>query len=469
MMKTYNSNHVSQENGSVVATFSQGWINYLDENNQWQTIDTTLADMGDYFEMTKAPFTFRAPKLSTGTAEFISTNRWDIFQNQKINHAPITMKIRALEVDEVSGQLETGDLGFGQSEYVVYKSAYPTINADLIYFIHHGKVPRLRKIVRFNSMPLLDQSLKFEISFNEKIYIKSNQKTWDGKSKLNCQSKLSFRRTNDSSARGIGFYDFYLWDEWSKRKQIASEMNCVGANTYELTKKIPLLDFAGLNFPCYTDASTTFNPNANPESTSVDGYAAWSGAGSTWATVRAAAGTSSDDTDIFDMRITSSTTLNLVIRNTRCPVLFDTSSITSSNFVTAATFGFTGTSPVAEQALSLTVVSTTPTSNTALAASDYNIAKYGTTHLTNDVTQASITDDVEKILTLNSSGLSQINISGITKFALVWVEDIDNTFVWSSNTDNRFVVYSAEYTTKPNLTVTYFPIAPLRLPLMGVG
>lgn len=468
MMKAYNSNHIPQPNGTVQANFYQGWVNYLDENDQWQTIDTSLADVGDYFEMTKAPFAFRAPKLSTGTAEFISNNRWNVFQKCKILDAPFTMKIKASGVGEVAGVIETGDLGWGETSYVVYPNAYTDISADLIYFVHHGRAPRLRKLIRFHKALLLDTKFKFTLGFDEKTYTKNQGELWNEQSKLNAL-KLSFAREHGQCYRGVGLHDLFFWDKWSKRKTINSELVKTGANQFELTKIIPASLFFGVKFPCYTDATTSFYPDANPESTSVDGYAAWDGAGSTWATVRAAAGTSADDTDVFDMRISCSTTLNLIIRNTRGVILFDTSSITNQNFVTAANFKFTGITSADDQGLSFTLVTSAPASNTAVASGDYNIANFGTTHLCNDVTIASITDDVEKTTALNASGLAAISTSGITKLGFVFKEDIDNTYTWSSSAENRFAVYSAEYANKPTLEVTYFPIGPTRLPIMGVG
>lgn len=469
-MKTYNSNHVLNPDGSRTADIYQGWMNYLAEDDAWKTIDTTLEDTGLNFEMKKAPFEVVLPKLATGTAYFVSTNRYDIFKKAKINDQPLTMKITAQGVSPVPGVIEIGNLGWGKTEYVVYKSAYPLIDADLIYYIHHGKTPRLKKLVRFNSKPLSDLAFKFNLAFDETTYIKDAGQAWDKQNKLNCQGCLSFKRTLNKSPRGIGFYDFYFWDKWENRKKVFVDLQDMGANTFELTKKIPLSLFDGCEFPCYTDASTTFNPNANPESTSVDGYAAWDGAGSSWATVRAAAGTWADDTDVMDMRISCSSSLNLVTRNTRCPILFDTSSLTNLVYVTAATFGFTGVTGTSdEKNLSFTLVSISKGTTTSVSASDYNIGNYSTTHLCSDVTLASVTDDVEKTTSLNASGLSAISLTGITKFGFVWVEDIDNTYTWADSSDNRFVAYSAEYANKPRLTVTYFPTAPLRLPLMGVG
>lgn len=223
-------------------------------------------------------------------------------------------------------------------------------------------------------------------------------------------------------------------------------------------------------------SSGTFNPNPNPESTSVDGYIFRSTAGESFSTMRSGAGTTADDSDTaIDLRLTAGVVLNQWTRNTRCPMLFDTSALTGGVYVTAATLKIAsnlGGTDVQSFTLNLTFVSSDPTSNTALATGDYAIAKYGTTHLTDDILQSAFTADSYKTFTLNSSGLGNISLTGISKFGLVFAEDIDNNPPsWSVGGDNRLPIYSAEDagSLDPTLTVTYYPRNILNLPLMGIG
>lgn len=471
--RSYNSDHVKQDNGSIKATFKQGWMNYFDANEQWQSIDTQFKDAGDYFEVSDAPFIMRAPKLSTGSAEFISNNRYDIFNKAMIKDAPFKMTIRPIGAAQVDGVIESGNLGWGETNYVIYKNAYPQLDADLIYYVQHGRAPKLRKLVRFNSKPNAEVKLKFDLSFDKKPYVKCDGNLWNEKNILKAQGCLAFRPTQENSPRGVGLYDFFLWDKWSKRKKIDAELIKLGQNQTQLTKTISVAEFDGLSFPCYTDASASFNPDANPESTSVDGYMSNSVASETWAQITAGDATAVNDSDsIIQVRVIASSITDEYSHLERVKCLFDTSSIGAGYYVSSASFGFTPFFSTQDDfGMGLALVSASTASNTSLSTSDFNITSFGSTRLATDIALAATVEEDQSTMTLNAAGIANIDLEGVSKFGLICDFDLDGAPTWINSGDSRAGIYSAENgANEPVLDVTYFEISGYtNLPLMGVG
>lgn len=222
-------------------------------------------------------------------------------------------------------------------------------------------------------------------------------------------------------------------------------------------------------------ASVTINPNANPETNSVDGYVRRSVVSETFSTIRSGAGNTFDDNGaLIDMRFTASTTNNQYTDLTRGILVFNTATIGVSNHVSDANIGLTpglaGTD-VASFTLSLNLTSATTASNTALANGDYAVAGFGSTRLSSDVTQASFALDTKKTFTLNESGRAHINLASVTKFGVRFTIDIDNSApTWINSGDNRIFFYDAESASgKPELNITYFGNNIRNLSLLGAG
>ena len=192
--RTWNSKTFTT-GGEVQREFHVKWLHYLDAQGQWQDIDPNFVLVGDKFTVEKAPFKVEVPLRSTGTAVFTSNNRYDIFEKERINDPDFSQTIKALGVADVLGELETGDLGFGDGvNYVIYRNAYPSLNADLIYYVHHGRAPRLKKIVRFNSKPSTDVRLEFEIGYSDDPEIKFQKEILTDTEKIQIKAHLNHAR-----------------------------------------------------------------------------------------------------------------------------------------------------------------------------------------------------------------------------------------------------------------------------------
>ena len=207
-------------------------------------------------------------------------------------------------------------------------------------------------------------------------------------------------------------------------------------------------------------AQSTFNPDANPETTSVDGTVSRAGVSEGWGTIRAGAGTAADDltaSPTVALRVFSAGTTPNYQEFMRIITLFDSSSLPDGTTITSATyelflqsFNFTAGYPLVSR-----VVTTTPASNTALVAGDYG--QLGTVAQAPDKTEADLTTGAFNAWTLNAIGRDNISKTGITKFGIREGNDADNVDPGypGNNVDDRWSCDFAESTNDPKLVVDY--------------
>jgi hypothetical protein len=207
-------------------------------------------------------------------------------------------------------------------------------------------------------------------------------------------------------------------------------------------------------------AETTFNPNAHPESTSVDGQVYRAGGNESYATCRSSAGTYSDDssatfggTAIRHFRQASNYDMSRFI------TLFDTSALTAAAVISAATASHYGNGKNIDSGkdFNINLLVAVPASNTALVASDYNIANWTMTLQSDTQTSTSVWNTAAyNDFPLNSTGLGNISKTGITKFGWSTANDRTNTDPsLSAGQDERIDIVAAEGSNKPKLVVTY--------------
>jgi len=208
--------------------------------------------------------------------------------------------------------------------------------------------------------------------------------------------------------------------------------------------------------------STTFNPNANPESTSVDGLAARTTVNEAWATIRVGAGSYSEDLEGANRELAytqASATTDQYQKLYRSFFLFDTSALTTGAIISSAIISFyVGATP--DNALgsngAIAIVNTTPGSNTAIQNNDYD-SNTGTTQQATNINIASISSPAYNDFTLNATGLGNVNKTGITKFGGKLEKDRANTApTWASAAAEGVVCnYADSASNKPKLVVTY--------------
>lgn len=209
---------------------------------------------------------------------------------------------------------------------------------------------------------------------------------------------------------------------------------------------------------------TTVYPDPDPETTTVDGRIQHSN--STWSTVRdAATGTSPNDSADWLQFQTSHSGGNYIIA--RVITLFDTSSI-GSDTVDSATYSLylrNGT-VFNFNSLDLDLVSSSPASDTAIVAADYDKTDFGSTAFDSYAIPTSSLNQYYDH-TPNASGLAAINGSGVTKYGVRTSGDVDNVATSTGEKYNQGLMSSADQTgtsEDPKLAVTHTATASTFIP-----
>lgn len=474
---TWNADVKDNGNGTKTADILGGWVNYMDAGNQWKAIDTTLAQTATGFVMNKAPFAFRAPLLANGQATFYSNNRYDIFTKRNIEDAPMEMKMQA-DAQPVAGQIY--DMSHaGSQDAVLYPNAYPQWNADLIYYVKHGRAPELQKLIRYNAIPApcsdpqatLQASFGIELGETPDIYKEGSQTKWKTQT-MRTQKKLAFRRSG-SDVRGIGMREFRVWDSRiptprvPRKEQLINVDIAVNGNGYTLTKNTPCSFFTGAVIPVFADTTSTFYPDSTV-STSFDGAAGKEGPDdSTYATIRDGNGTfarinqASDGACSFLQAGSASNTWFMIADGF---FLFDISIIGALQTVTDATFSLVVNSKAAGLTDSYGIVAATTASNTTLATTDYEGTVSNTTRFATDKASGSITADgaTYNDWVFNATGVAAVDAAktGVVKIGLKNASNIDNTAPsWAAGNPVASLTCAmadaGSTSTDPKLSVTY--------------
>jgi hypothetical protein len=208
-------------------------------------------------------------------------------------------------------------------------------------------------------------------------------------------------------------------------------------------------------------ATQTFYPDASPETTSVDGYVAHDEDGLTFSALVASAGNTVDDSGVVSLAsLRAGGNIDKWKLIYRGIFLFDTSSLTNAAVIDSATFSLYATSiDDSHFNQSLSVVSSNPASNTALANGDY--ATTGTTRFASDIDFGSVTLNAYNDFSLNASGLAAISKTGITKLAVRCSGDVDDSApAWSDSEACSVLVSTADAgSNMPKLVVNYHLLA----------
>lgn len=177
--------------------------------------------------------------------------------------------------------------------------------------------------------------------------------------------------------------------------------------------------------------TSTFYPDPDPETTTVDGHVYYDNYTGSWATVRNATngqGASDNNTQlaVYVGNYNPGSDAYWIYRSA---MLFDTSAIADSDTIDSATLSLWPTTVVNDD-LSLTnksfrLVTSTPASNTAIVADDYE--QFGTTAGGTDVAITSLSvGSYSWTYTLNATGLGWISKTGVTKLGLRHTADADD-------------------------------------------
>ncbi len=160
---------------------------------------------------------------------------------------------------------------------------------------------------------------------------------------------------------------------------------------------------------------STFRPDANPESTSVDGWASHNENTTTWSVLVNGAGSYFDD-DAGSLSVYIAFNDPNWTSLARSIFLFDTSALPDDDTISAATLSLYGYNKddTLSIAPDINIYSSNPASNTALANGDYD--SLGSTAFSSVISYANWDTAGYNDFVLNSSGKSAISKTGISKF-----------------------------------------------------
>ena len=213
------------------------------------------------------------------------------------------------------------------------------------------------------------------------------------------------------------------------------------------------------------NTTSTFYPDADPETTSMDGDVFRSGTNETWATMRDGAGTG-DDGAIRNPQINARLETGTSGYSTlaRSIILFDTSSIPDTDTIDSATMSVYGATDSANNwtiDFAINIYTSTPASNTAIATADY--IQVGTTAQATARVFSAFSASAYNDFVLNATGLGNISKTGITKFGMRIVHDADNTEpTFEASKDCLIKANSADQTgtaNDPKLVVVHSAVA----------
>lgn len=247
----------------------------------------------------------------------------------------------------------------------------------------------------------------FDLPINEKITeITPNSYSWGNRVVIE-NGKLKLLKTTD----------FRTHNKYSKRVFYAFKPLWAVLHAWDIVIANNLNPAWNLGF------DQTFYPDANPESTSVDGYVQYYlSTGATWATMHDDTGGTQVNSDgtTFGVFIQAHGSTNWTYLK-RSYALFDTSAIPDGVTISSATLSIKGTAKADAEgwAPTLNIYSGVPASDTNLVAADYNKAQFGTTaYCDTAITYAGFNTAAYNDFVLNATGIAAIDKAGITKIGI---------------------------------------------------
>lgn len=462
---TWNANQVDVAPGIRRTSFDVGWRNYL-QSGLW--LPTNTAVQADR-TVTAFPGNVTFPVDSQGWANMVFDHNFSMKRkidegNTNNSEPELQLDMQVLAQHNVTGSVIDGEMH--------YLGAWD--DADLIMRVRHGRAARIEKIVKINSMPSGTGDIQYQFKMTSslaKVFVgpQFNQRPWQGNPSDNAQVNGSpiFIARGDSQLRGsLMKTPICWWFENGERQVRNVSVDFViesDGETVTGTKNIPrayVTEALAAGSALYTDA--TFTPDANPETTTVDGMAARTGQNATWASVTGGAGTFSTDTGSTEsLGVQSTTTTDQYEYYRHIFFGFDTSSIGSGQQVDSASITLRRDNVRIGGTLGLStdIYTSTPASNTALASGDY--MSFGSTSLTGSprVMEDESFDNPSVETTFDSNGEAAIQMEGVTNLGIgVTAAHESGSPTWASSHQALLRITLAENSgtaDDPTLTVTH--------------
>ena len=205
-------------------------------------------------------------------------------------------------------------------------------------------------------------------------------------------------------------------------------------------------------------------PDANPETTSVDGYVQATGNASI-SSLRGGSGSADANGSTAFVDLEAAASGSTYIQMSAAILLFDVSALPSNAVITGVDIELWPAAPPGTSwDAALWLVSSNPASNTALAAGDYDPADFGSTNFWGAVVSSDFVSGVVEVIPLNANGIAHVQAAadgaGIAKFGIAFESFLFGSShgSWGANFVDRLEFGTAEQATatdEPHLVITY--------------
>ena len=421
-----------------------GQRNFYD-GRKWNVIDGGFQEDSGKWTANQIPGSYSIPPLATGSAHFTVNEKWDPFTNSEIHEPEWTLEITPENVLPVAGHRDDDD-----PSKIVFPGAFG-LNVDLRYTVWTGQLaPRVTREVVIRKEPPGDHNLTYAWRIrndNARVWVHWEGKLvrpWSGNitdAIVGHDDRILIRSgksaNSESQVRGSGVRAPVAWyykpDGTLVTRRISLNIIILTPDTVRVEKVIPREfireAFAVGATAVMADDTNTFRPDPDVESTSFDGYVDRGLGAYSWSACRNGAGASRNDSgqELFCyLRARGTPNWDQMHRSM---ILFDTSSLTGQS-VASATLGLTGASQGSAISgaggFGAALVESVTASNTAATNSDFE-NMLSTRLADTDIQHSNTWSGQQFTFTLNSLGLANINVSGISKFGIRHSYDADNS------------------------------------------
>lgn len=466
-----------------------GWRNFIRRGYTWQSINPEIqSDLTCTAFPGNVQFAASSQDWSDICIDGTFSMKRHVLEGNGHNAEPEFQMSLAVEAQHNV----TGHISETNPTQMIYPNAWDS--ADLKLGIWQGRSARIEKVVDIHTMPPGDSEF-IEYSFlvrssTAQVLAGPNHdiSPWDnGHAELNGSD--AFVALKGSELRGTVLRTPVAWYyENGEMVRVPVRVTfdiLADGETVRATKFIPrsLISTAlAAGSHLYTDA--TFNPDGNPESTTMDGYTFRQGPSDgshVWEDLIVGAGTASSDG--WDIKggphAAAWTGVNVFYQLERAWYGFDTSSIGAGQQIDSASLTLskynTDTNNTDWDAEAMNVYEAVPATATAIATTDHNnmgTAKFSDT----GVTYGTLRQAAQKSKhewTFNATGLTGVDPEGLTQLGVAWEADRAQTSVPSpaSNVTYEVNFYAAEFTgtvEDPLLTVSH-TAAPTFIPAWALS
>jgi hypothetical protein len=460
--------------GSRTSKVSAGQVAYKKRGYAWDHLNNDiLSDLS----ATAFPGNVQFPTSAQGWVDIhfngeYSAKRQVVEGNWSSSEDEFVMRMRADAPTNATGIIHPD-----KPWQVIYYNAFGQ-GANLIYGLWHGRATRLEHVIEITEMPPGDSEFltyDFYIESNDAtafVGANHNQRPWAGNTgdaaTVEGFSVFLAKGTDSATSRGAVLRTPVCWweniDGTTTKKNVRIDFVIQPDGlTVKATKYVRRSDIAeALAQGSVYRADATFNPDADPETTTMDCMVGRTNKTETWATIIAGAGDYGyDQYNPRTMGTLGNPTTDRWSSVWHNGYGFDLSSIGAGQQIDSATFSlwanknYGGSSSLGA---SNNIYAFTPASNTAVATSDYaNVGSvpFSTPRLMDD--EPATSTQVDRVL--NAAGLAYLPVDGVANIAFALVEAVET--MTSPTWANQNVAISNKHaenagtSNDPLLTVTH--------------